>query len=123
MNLLSTINNLSSIFGKQLEIYKQLTKLTSSISADIARTKGNLCGLSSKFEEENDLLEEINNLKEKANSDILIWQENKHNANDDEVKILDDILKAVQEEIMRFLNAEKMLKKQIDFYRVKDAPQ
>lgn len=120
----SAANNLSLIFGKQLEIYKRLTKLISSISADIARTKGNMSGLSAKFEQENDLIEEIEKLKEEAADDIIVWQENKHDANDEEVKKkLDGVLEAVQEEIMRFLNADKMLKKQIDFYREKDAVQ
>lgn len=120
MNFLTVINNLSSIFSKQLEIYKQLTRLTSSLSADIARTKGNMSGLASKFERENDLIKEIAKLKEQAADDILLWQENKHNADEHDVKKLDDILKEVQEEITRFLNAEKILKKQIDFYRTKD---
>jgi len=124
MSLTTAANNLSLIFGKQLEIYKRLTKLISSISADIARTKGNMSGLSAKFEQENDLIEEIEKLKEEAAPDILIWQENKRDASDEEIKKkLDGVLEAVQEEIVRFLNADKMLKKQIDFYREKDAVQ
>jgi hypothetical protein len=123
MELFAAINNLSSIFKKQLEIYRQLTRLTSSLSAEIARTKGNMNGLTSKFEQENNLLEEVAKLKEQATGDISIWQENKHNANEQDVKILDNILKEVQEEIMRFLNAEKILKKQIDFYRTKNGTQ
>jgi Sec-independent protein translocase protein TatA len=115
-------DNLSMIFGKQLEIYKRLTKLVSSISADVARTKGNMSGLSNKFEQENDLIEEIEKLKEEAQPDIIVWQEHKHAENDEEAKKkLDGVLEAVQEEIVRFLNADKILKKQIDFYREKDA--
>ena len=122
MSLAAAANNLSLIFSKQLEIYRRLTKLISSISADIARTKGNMSGLSAKFEQENDLIEEIEKLKEEAAPDIVIWQENKRGANDEEIKKeLDGVLEAVQEEILRFLNADKMLKKQIDFYREKDA--
>jgi anaerobic ribonucleoside-triphosphate reductase len=119
-DIVAVINNLSAVFSSQLEIYKQLTKLTSSLSADIARTKGNMNGLTGKFEQENNLLAEISKLKEQASDDIEIWIEQKNNANSDEAKKLDDIIKNVQDEIMRFLNAEKILKKQIDFYRTKD---
>jgi hypothetical protein len=120
MDLALTINKLSSVFGKQLEIYKQLTRLVSSLSADIACTKGNMSGLTSKFEQENDMIEEIAKLKEDAQSDILIWQENKHHANEYDAKKLDNVFKEVQDEIMRFLNADKILKKQVDFYRTKN---
>ena len=119
-DLLAVIENLSEVFVKQLEIYKKLTRLSSSISADIARTKGNMNGLTGKFEEENAMLDEIMKLKEKAADDISIWLENKHKADENDVRVLDKILKEVQEEIARFLNAEKILKKQIDFYRAKD---
>jgi len=119
-DLLLTANKLATVFGKQLEIYKKLTKLTSSLSADIARTKGNMNGLTAKFEQENELLVEIENLKNGANSDIEFWLKEKQNANFVEAKKLDEIIKNVQEEIARFLEAEKILKKQIDFYRTKD---
>jgi hypothetical protein len=119
-DLLLTANKLATVFGKQLEIYKKLTKLTSSLSADIARTKGNMNGLTAKFEQENELLIEIENLKNGANSDIEFWLKEKQNANFVEAKKLDEIIKNVQEEIARFLEAEKILKKQIDFYRTKD---
>ena len=119
-NLRAVIENLTAVFDAQLEIYKQLTKLTSSISADIARTKGNLSGLTGKFEQENALLNEIVKLKEQAGGDIEIWLAEKNNIGGDDAKKLDDAIKAVQEEIARFLNTEKILKKQIDFYRTKD---
>ena len=117
-NLKKTIENLTAIFTSQLEIYKQLTKLTGSISADIARTKGNLSGLTGKFEQQNAMLDDIVKLKEQAGGDIEIWLAEKHNASGEEAKKLDDAIKMVQEEIMRFLNTEKILKKQIDFYRL-----
>jgi hypothetical protein len=119
-NLLLTINKLTTVFGKQLEIYKQLTKLTASLSADIARTKGNMNGLTGKFEQENNMLEEIAKLKKEATGDIEIWLAQKQNADFAEAKKLDDVIKSVQDEITRFLDAEKILKKQIDFYRIKD---
>jgi len=113
---------LTAVFDEQLEIYKKLTKLTSSLSADIARTKGNMSGLTAKFEEENKLIEEISKLKDSASSDIEIWLAQKQNANFSEAKTLDESIKSVQEEIVRFLDAEKILKKQIDFYRTKNEP-
>jgi hypothetical protein len=119
-NLLLTVNNLVTVFSKQLEIYRQLTKLTSSLSADIARTKGNMSGLTDKFQNVNDLLEEISKLKEDVGSDIEIWIAEKQNADFVEAKKLDEVIKNVQEEITRFLDAEKILKKQINFYRTKD---
>jgi len=119
-NLKSTIENLMTFFAAQLEIYKQLTKLMSSISGDLARTKGNMSGLTGKFEQENALLDQILKLKEQANPDIEIWLAEKQNASGEEAKKLDNAIKEVQEEIARFLNTEKILKKQIDFYRTKD---
>jgi len=116
VNLKTIIENLTGVFDAQLEIYRQLTKLTSAISADIARTKGNMSGLTVKFEQENSLLDEIVRLKEQASGDIEVWIAEKQNASGEEAQKLDDSIKAVQEEIARFLNAEKILKKQIDFY-------
>jgi uncharacterized phage infection (PIP) family protein YhgE len=121
-NLIQTVIKLTSVFNEQLEIYKKLTKLTSSLSGDIARTKGNLNGLTSKFEEENKLIEEIAKLKNSASADIETWLAQKQNANFSEAKTLDESIKSVQEEIVRFLDAEKILKKQIDFYRTKNEP-
>lgn len=123
LNLIQTVKKLTAVFGEQLEIYKKLTKLTSSLSADIARTKGNLNGLTAKFDEENKLIEEIAKLKNSAADDIEIWLAEKHNAVFNEAKILDETIKKVQEEIVRFLEAEKILKKQIDFYRTKNEPE
>jgi hypothetical protein len=119
-NLKTVTINLTALFNSQLEIYKQLTRLTSSISAEVARTKGNMSGLTAKFEQENTLLDQIVKLKEQASGDIEIWLAEKQNASSEDAKKLDEIIKSVQEEISRFLNTEKMLKKQIDYYRTKD---
>lgn len=116
-NTQDVILRLHRIFSAQLAYYRQLTDLSRTVIASLARSKGDISTLMTKMDEKQRLLNQILYLKEEAMPDILVWQKKKHSVSQSEANALDVVLGEVETQIKSFFEVEKMLQKQIDYYR------
>lgn len=108
---------LQECFLKQISLYKDLDRITRGLSGQIALSKGDFTQVLPTMEKKQELLAEIETLKEQANADITLWQEHKEEADSSVSDSLNATLESMQGTIKKFLISEKQLQKQLEFYR------
>lgn len=111
------VTTLSNCFRSQVASYIKLDKLTRNLSGKIALSKGDFSTVIPIMEEKQVLLTDIDEQKAAVEPDILWWQENKVDSDVALSASLNQILDELEMAIKRFLQSEKLLQKQLDFYR------
>ncbi len=115
--LSTIIERLAVSFTEQAGVYGELDRVTRSLSGKIAMSKGDFSGVIPILEEKQQMLATLDQLKAAVADEIALWQEHKSAVDKDESATLDHVLDDLELQIKRFLNSEKQLQKQLDFYR------
>ncbi|ERP38843.1 flagellar export chaperone FlgN [Chitinivibrio alkaliphilus] len=107
---------LCTVFSEQVSCYEALLHITKKLSGSIAVSKGDLTSLMSVMEEKQQLMQHLDTLTSENQTEMTLWQAEREHASESVREQVNSSLDRVTQAIERFLQAEKQLQKQLEFY-------